>query len=124
MNTALKAKPRSYLVKPGASKEIAAHVRAAIADAIGVAKEPSVSDLNPWVDLDMASLAHIEGLTPRLKQVLALLVQRRTSREIADQLGLSFNTVRSYEKEIFALLDVHNRRDALDAVNRSSANFE
>jgi DNA-binding NarL/FixJ family response regulator len=118
MNTALALKPHSYLVKPGATKEIAAYVRAAIAD-INSTKPPRPPVAEASLE-SAATFTNMPGLTPRLREVLSLMAQRLSSKEIAAQLGLSVHTVRSYEKEIFTLLDVHNRRDTLDVVNRFS----
>jgi DNA-binding CsgD family transcriptional regulator len=57
--------------------------------------------------------AHAFGLTPREREVLALLCQRLTDPEIAARLFLSPRTVESHVARIFAKLDVTNRRDAV-----------
>jgi len=56
----------------------------------------------------------VEPLTDRELQVLRLLTTRLSSTEIADQLFLSPNTVRSHIKNIYSKLDVHSRQGALD----------
>jgi len=58
--------------------------------------------------------ALIEPLTERELQVLRLLTTRLTSTEIAEQLFLSPNTVRSHMKSIYGKLDVHSRQEALE----------
>nr|MBA3415929.1 tetratricopeptide repeat protein [Chloroflexia bacterium] len=52
------------------------------------------------------------GLTPRERQVLALLGQRLTDKEIADRLYLSPRTVERHVGAILAKLGVANRREA------------
>ena len=52
------------------------------------------------------------GLTPREREVLALLEQGRSNRQIAEQLFISGKTVSVHVTRILAKLDVHSRRDA------------
>jgi predicted ATPase/DNA-binding CsgD family transcriptional regulator len=53
-------------------------------------------------------------LTPRECEVLRLLVQRLSDREIAETLFISPRTVARHLAGIFAKLDVHSRREAAD----------
>jgi len=48
------------------------------------------------------------SLTPREREILKLVVEGLTIKEIADKLFLGFETVRSYHKFIHLKLDVHN----------------
>jgi DNA-binding CsgD family transcriptional regulator len=52
------------------------------------------------------------GLTPREREVLALLEQGRSNRQIAEQLFISGKTADAHVTRILAKLGVHNRRDA------------
>jgi LuxR family maltose regulon positive regulatory protein len=54
----------------------------------------------------------IEPLTDRELDVLALLDQRLTDREIAQRLVISPHTVKTHTKSIFAKLSVNNRQQA------------
>jgi len=47
-------------------------------------------------------------LTPREKQVLRLIGRGKTSREIADALSLSVDTVGNHRKSICRKLDLHS----------------
>jgi LuxR family maltose regulon positive regulatory protein len=58
----------------------------------------------------------LEPLTGRELEVLGLLAKGQTNQEIAQVLYLSVNTVKTHLKNIYAKLDVHSRRQA---VNRS-----
>jgi DNA-binding NarL/FixJ family response regulator len=52
------------------------------------------------------------GLTPREREVLHLLVEGRSNRQIAEQLFISGKTVSVHVTRILAKLGVHSRRDA------------
>jgi two-component system, NarL family, response regulator NreC len=50
-----------------------------------------------------------KALTDREQQVVRLIAEGRTRREIADQLGISPNTVERHRQNVMAKLDLHNR---------------
>jgi len=53
-----------------------------------------------------------EGLSKRENEVLALVAKGYANKEVADALGLSFETVRSYLKTIYSKLHVRSRTEA------------
>jgi DNA-binding NarL/FixJ family response regulator len=60
-------------------------------------------------DLDAtAEPTGLEGLSPRELQVLRLVAEGKTSKEIADVLDLGLQTVRSYRKTMMKKLGVNN----------------
>ncbi len=52
-------------------------------------------------------------LTPREREVLKLMAEGKTDREIANVLGLSVSTVRNHSKHILEKLNVHHRQEAV-----------
>jgi DNA-binding CsgD family transcriptional regulator len=50
------------------------------------------------------------NLTPREREVAALIIEGRSSDDIAASLFLSPHTVRDHTKAIFGKVGVHNRR--------------
>jgi PAS domain S-box-containing protein len=59
-------------------------------------------------------------LTPRQAEVLALLERGRTTREIADELHVSPETVRNHVKRLLRAVGAHSRLEAV-AIAHSSA---
>jgi len=57
----------------------------------------------------------IEPLTPREQEVLELLAQRMTAKEIAQKLVVSDQTIKRHRVNVYQKLGVHTRRDAIAA---------
>lgn len=60
-----------------------------------------------------------EQLSERESQVLALLAKGNIYKEIADQLKITENTVRTYIKRIYEKLHVHSRKEAIAKFERN-----
>ena len=70
--------------------------------------EPSPSSL---VSRPLSSL--VEPLSERESEVLRLLTTRLSAPDIAQELFVSVNTVRSHIKSIYGKLNVHSRHEAI-----------
>lgn len=57
-------------------------------------------------------------LTPREQEVIGLIADGATNREVAEQLGISTNTVKEYTSAIFRKLEVKNRTGAVNEAKR------
>lgn len=66
--------------------------------------------------VETALRARVEAarLTPREKQILNLLLRRRSNPEIAEFLHVSVNTVRTHVKHVLKELGLSSRRELLD----------
>jgi DNA-binding CsgD family transcriptional regulator len=51
----------------------------------------------------------VAALTPQQREVALLIVAGKSNREIANDLGLSFNTASSHVKQVYARLEVNER---------------
>lgn len=65
-----------------------------------------------------ASAFLVEPLSPQEQRVLRLLVAGLTNVEIAEELVVSVNTVKTHVKNIYRKLDVTSRREARDAAHQ------
>ena len=57
--------------------------------------------------------AQLERLTPREKEVLRLMAEGTSSREIAHKLGISYTTVRTHIRSLGSKLGVHSKLEAI-----------
>ena len=70
--------------------------------------------------LDHGPTAPPPHLTPRQVEVLRLLEQGRSTRQIADELHLSTETVRNHIRRLFRALGVNSRLEAVAAARAAS----
>jgi NarL family two-component system response regulator LiaR len=107
---ALQAGAISYLLKNVSGNDLVEAIRAAYAgrailapEAIDVLIQPAVPESTPDYEL-----------TPRERDVLALLVEGLTNQEIAGRLGISRSTVKVHVSNILSKLDVSSRGGAIN----------
>lgn len=65
-------------------------------------------------------LAEAHGLTPREREVFALMAQGRSSTFIAEELFVSTNTVRKHIAHVYEKLNVHSKQELLTLVQQES----
>src|SRR5207249_6916533 len=61
-----------------------------------------------------------DGLTPRESEVLALLSEGLSNKEIADRVNISYDTVRAHLRHIYEKLHVRGRTEAVRMYLKSS----
>lgn len=67
-------------------------------------------------DDPLDAMAGLYGLSEREREVLALLAKGRGTPFVAEQLGLSQNTVKAYARSLYKKLGVHSREELMDLV--------
>jgi PAS domain S-box-containing protein len=70
-------------------------------------------------DEEQASAPH-PHLTPRQAEVLRLLEQGRSTKQIAQELHVSTETVRNHVRNLFRALGVHSRLEAVAAAHHAT----
>jgi len=128
---------RGYIVKSQAPEVIAAAVGLMLAGeryvpsvlyASLVAREAVSHDHEPDAATGVGGAAELDRLrqqlTPRLCEVLDLIVQGRSNKEISVLLGLSLGTVKNYVSIIFERLDLPSRTRTINHVMRLLARPE
>jgi DNA-binding NarL/FixJ family response regulator len=110
----LKAGVSGYVLKKAAGVELAAAIRAVARgglvldpdvarDAVGEARRDGEQDaLDPY-----------ESLTDREKQVLRLVAEGKSNKEVAEGLGISVKTAMSHREHVMRKLDMHSRTDLI-----------
>ncbi len=100
---ALEAGARGYILKNAVDLELAAAVRRVVAGEIVLSPQLSRSDALKG--------ERNSGLTTRELQVLQLIVNGKSNKEIAEQLDLSVNTVGVHRANIMDALGIHKTAD-------------
>jgi len=104
LDAVLRAGARGYLLKGAALEEIGRAIRT-------VAHGESY--LDPRVASRVAALAHAPRLSPRERDVLRLLVDGNSNKEIAAALKVTERTVKFHVTSIFNKLGAENRAQAV-----------
>jgi DNA-binding NarL/FixJ family response regulator len=100
-----------FLTKPIHGGTLLQLVHAAMHAGAQTPSRPAAATMASETTLEEAS-GH-GRLTPRQQEVLDLVVQGKSNRDIAQELGLSENTVRVHLAGIFKVLGVSNRVEAV-----------
>lgn len=108
---ALCAGANGYLLKNLACDELLAAIRAVLAGGAPMNAQIARKVLHMFAHL--AAPHDVYGLTPREKEILGLLTDGLTKRVIADRLFLSYFTIDTHLKNIYAKLHVHSGTGAV-----------
>jgi DNA-binding NarL/FixJ family response regulator len=105
---ALQAGARGYLLKESAGIEVVNAVRAVYAGHRYLSQKISDRLIDDYVRQRQAAEAKspLARLSPREREVLQLVVEGKSSAEIADTLSLSVKTVETYRSRLMLKLDI------------------
>jgi DNA-binding NarL/FixJ family response regulator len=101
---ALRGGIRGYLLKTQAAEDLVHAIRALLGGEVYLS--PAISSLVVDGYLSGAQPAS-DPLTPRERQVLQLVAEGKTSKEVASLLGLTVKTAESYRTRLMEKLDIH-----------------
>ena len=105
---AVRAGVRGYVSKSADMAEVLAAIRAAYEGTAVLSRERAVQLMD-----EFARHCYDEtGLSPRQRDILAGIIQAKSNREIAADLGLAEKTIKNYMHGVFAALGCQDRTQA------------
>jgi DNA-binding NarL/FixJ family response regulator len=104
---ALDAGASGYLVKQSAASEVLNAVRTVLKGKVYVTPLVSKGRLKSLLDISRRSKPAAFKLTPRQREVLQLVAEGRSAKEIAAILHVSYRTVEFHKHKIMETLGVH-----------------
>jgi DNA-binding NarL/FixJ family response regulator len=105
----LKAGAAGYVLKDCAFEELETAIRAVLANRIYLSKDITCVVVDDYVrQLSAADASSPGTLTPKEREVLQLLAEGRTTKQIALHLHVSAKTVETHRKHIMDRLELHS----------------
>jgi len=105
---ALRAGCAGYLLKRSAVSELEIAVRAVARGETYLSPRVSKQIVDDYVGRTRGSADPLEALTPRQREILQLVAEGHTSKEIAERLQLSFKTVEAHRAQIMERLNLQD----------------
>ena len=106
---ALESGASAFIHKSRAAQEVVDAIRAVALGESLFTPRTIARLLNTRREVD----AQLERLTPREKEVLRLMAEGISSRDIAGKLGISYTTVRTHIRSLGSKLGVHSKLEAI-----------
>jgi DNA-binding NarL/FixJ family response regulator len=105
---ALRAGASGYLLKASAVAELEIAVRAVARGETYLSPSVSKRVVDDYVSRTGAIADPLAALTPRQREILQLVAEGHTSKEIAQRLNVSYRTVEVHRVQLMKRLDLHN----------------
>jgi two-component system response regulator NreC len=103
-----------YLIKRAAASDLVAAIRSVYRGEAVLSPCITRMLLEDYLRKEVnQSVSEPDLLTPREREVLQLIAEGKTSREIAELLNLSVKTVQSHRTSLMQKLDLHDRGDLI-----------
>jgi RNA polymerase sigma factor (sigma-70 family) len=106
---ALEAGASAFIHKSRAAQEVVDAIRTVAGGGTLFTPRSIASLLNKRREVE----SQLERLTPREKEVLRLMAEGTSSRDIATRLGISYTTVRTHIRSLGSKLGVHSKLEAI-----------
>jgi DNA-binding NarL/FixJ family response regulator len=104
---ALRAGAAGYLLKNVGPEEFELAIRAVARGEVYLTPAVSKHIINDYLKRVGSPPTMLERLTPRQREVLQLIAEGCSTKEISRKLEISVNTVESHRKQLMATLDIH-----------------
>jgi len=105
---ALRAGAAGYLLKGSAVAELEVALRAVVRGETYLSPAVSKRVVDDYVSRTGGAADPLAALTPRQREVLQLVAEGHTSKDIAQRLGVSHRTVEAHRNQLMKRLDVHD----------------
>ena len=109
----LAAGASGYLLKGASSEELLSAIRAVHQGGVYLYPTMARKLIGDYLKKQKEDAANPERLTPRERQVLRLIAEGKTNREIAEEFVLSINTVQTHRLHLMEKLNLHNRAELI-----------
>lgn len=116
LDKCIKAGARGYLVKENAIDEILQAIREVHMGRFYVCSQMAGHLVQSFLSNDKSdnqAPSKMNDLTPREREVLQLVAEGHTTKDIAHELDLSVNTVHVHKNNIMRKLDIHKQADLI-----------
>jgi DNA-binding NarL/FixJ family response regulator len=105
----LEAGASGYLLKDSAFEELALAINTVVSGKIYLSPAIAGVVVEDFVRHSPSTPAQVTtDLTPREREVLQLLAEGRTTKQIASQLNVSVKTVETHRRQVMEKLDIHS----------------
>lgn len=111
VNEAFKAGASGYLLKRSAATELAQAVQAVMSDNFYVTPLIAKDVVTCFLKPGQARLPTIDDLTTRQREILQLVAEGFSAKEIAEQLHISHRTVEFHKAKVMEQLNLHTTTD-------------
>jgi DNA-binding NarL/FixJ family response regulator len=111
---ALVAGARGFMLKSDAKRLLISAIEALTQHQAFLTPSVSVMVLERYLNPDpsaAASTNHVQSLTPREREVVQLIAEGRTTKEVASILGVSEKTIEAHRSNILRKLQLHSVAD-------------
>ncbi len=109
----LAAGASGYLLKGAGSAELLSALRAVYQGGVYLYPTMAKKLMSDYLKNQEGGAAANDPLTPRERQVLKLIAEGKSNREIAEELVLSSNTVQTHRLHIMEKLNLHKRSELI-----------
>lgn len=109
----LQAGASGYVLKGASPDELLAAIRAVHQGGVYLYPTMAAKLMNDYLSRPASEQATYDDLTPREREILTFIAEGLTSREIAEKLTISVNTVQTHRQNIMEKLDLHNKSELI-----------
>ena len=105
---AFRAGASGYLLKDGSLAEMELAIESVRSGGIFLSPRISKRIIKNYFESVESDSSPLEDLTPRQREILQLIAEGKSTKEIAFLLGLSIKTIEAHRAQLMARLDIHD----------------